>query len=266
MDDFFTLSKILWTLAVPSNLLIVLSAIGLVMLLVGVWRPAILALALGIGGQLVAGFSPLANYLVSPLEERFPTFVPDGRPVAGIILLGGSEVPHIALTRNVPAVNDAGERIIVFSALARTYPEARLVFSGGSGELGESAPMEAQATRMALKDVGVDPERVLYEGRSRNTAENASFVRAIIEPEPGARWLLVTSALHMPRAVGAFRAAGFPVTAAPVDYRTIGPNALDAPFLRAAAGLDLTDLASKEWVGLVAYYMTGRTSELLPGP
>ncbi|MDE1566659.1 YdcF family protein [Aquabacter sp. P-9] len=266
MDDFFTLSKILWTLAVPSNLLLLLSAIGFVMLLVGVWRPAILALALGIGGQVVAGFSPLANYLVSPLEERFPPFVPDGKPVDGIILLGGSEVPDIALTRNVPAVNDAGERVIVFSALSRVYPEAQLVFSGGSGELGESAPMEARAIRAALKDVGVDPDRVLYEGRSRNTAENASFVRAMIEPKPGARWLLVTSAFHMPRAVGAFRAVGFPVIASPVDYRTIGPDGLGTPFLRAAQGLDLTDLATKEWVGLAAYYLTGRTTALFPAP
>lgn len=266
MDEFFTLSKMLWTLAVPSNLFLVLSTIGVAMLLVGVWRPAILALALGVGGQVVAGFSPLANYLVSPLEERFPPFVADGRPVDGIILLGGSEVPEIALTRGVPAVNDAGERVIVFSALSRAYPEAQLVFSGGSGNLGEGGPMEARAIREAFKDVGIDPNRVVYEGRSRNTAENAAFVRAMIEPKPGARWLLVTSAFHMPRAVGAFRKVGFPVIASPVDYRTIGPDGLGAPFLRAAEGLDLTDLAAKEWVGLTAYYLTGRTNALFPAP
>lgn len=266
VDDFFTLSKIFWTLVVPSNLLILLATLGVTMVLVGVWRPAILALLLGIGGLVIAGFSPLANYLVSPLEERFPPFVPDSRPVDGIILLGGSEVPDIAITRNVPAINDAGERVIVFSALARTYPEAQLVFSGGSGSLGDDAPMEGRAVREVFKDVGIDPERVLYEDRSRNTAENARFVRAKIDPKPGARWLLVTSAFHMPRAMGAFRAAGFPVIAVPVDYRTTGPEGLATPFLRASEGLDLTDIAAKEWVGLTAYYLTGRINVLFPAP
>jgi len=266
MDGFFLLSKVFWTLAAPSNSLIFVALIGLVLLVVGMGRLGGGLIGLAVLGQLVTGFSPLANHIISPLEERFPPFVNDTRPVDGIILLGGAEVPDVALSRSIPAVNDAGERVIAFSALARTYPEAKLVFTGATGALTQTMAVEAQAVRYALEEVGIDPERVIFEARSRNTAENAIFTRAMVKPSPGSRWLLVTSAYHMPRAIGCFRAAGFPVIAYPVDYRTIGPEGLNEPFTRAAQGQDLTDAGIKEWIGLVAYYLSGRTGSLFPAP
>ncbi|MGU3494914.1 YdcF family protein [Xanthobacteraceae bacterium A53D] len=266
MDQFFTISKVGWLLAAPSNLLVFTLLMGLLLRAADVRRPAFVLVGLATTGLLVFGFSPIANYLISPLEERFPPFKDDGRPVAGIILLGGAEVPDVALARGMPAMNDAGERMIAFAMLARQYPEARLVFSGGSADLDTDRDMEADAVRLGLRDLGVDLDRVTFERRSRNTAENAAFTRELIQPEPGARWLLVTSAFHMPRAVGCFRQVGFPVTAYPVDYRTISPRALDGPFPRIAVGLDFTDLAAKEWLGLFAYYMSGRIPTLFPGP
>ncbi|WP_029004514.1 YdcF family protein [Azorhizobium doebereinerae] len=266
MDSFFTLSKLGWLLTAPSNLLVFGLVVGVLLRVADVRRPAFALVALATLGIVVFGFSPAANFLVSPLEERFPPYVDDGRPVDGIILLGGAEMPAVALARGMPAINDAGERMIAFAMLARTHPQARLVFSGGSADLEPGAGPEADAVRLALRDLGVDLARVTFERRARNTAENAAFTRALVEPAPGARWLLVTSAFHMPRAVGCFRAVGFPVTAYPVDYRTVSPKALDGPFLRVAQGLDLTDFAAKEWLGLLAYYLTGRIPVLFPAP
>ena len=70
----------------------------------------------------------------------------------------------------------------------------------------------------------------------------------------------------MPRAVGAFRRAGFPVEAYPVDWRTRGPEDLARPFRIASDGLKRTDTAAHEWVGLFVYWITDRSSELFPGP
>lgn len=266
MDDFFTLSKLFWGLAVPSNFLILLAVLGIAFALTGSRRLGLGCMILAVAGQIVTGFSPFPNHLVSPLEERFPPFVPDDRPVDGVILLGGAEVPEIALTRNIPAVNDAGERIIALAALARQYPNAVLVFTGAPGAYGETGALEARGMREALADVGVDLNRVQFETKSRNTAENALFTKAMAKPAPGSRWLLVTSAFHMPRAIGCFRQVGFPVVAYPVDYRTVGPDALGGMFTRASQGQDLTDLGAKEWVGLVAYYLTGKTDALFPAP
>lgn len=266
MDDFFTLARILWTLAVPSNILIFLLILGLALLATGTRRLGFAVLFLAVMGQAVAGFSPLANYLASPLEERFPPFVPDDRPVDGIILLGGAEVSDVAIARKSPAINDAGERVIAFAALARQYPQAQLVFTGTAGPYGDNDPRATAAMRSILQELGMDVSRVRFEAQARNTAENALFTRQMMNPAPGSRWLLVTSAFHMPRAVGCFRAVDFPVTAYPVDYRTMGPRGLDSLFTRAAAGQDLTDLVSKEWVGLAVYYLTGRTNALFPAP
>ncbi|MEW6258243.1 MAG: YdcF family protein [Pseudomonadota bacterium] len=266
MDEFFTLSRIFWVLAVPSNLLIFIAILGLAFVAVGVRRVGWVCVALAVLGQVTTGLSPFPNHLMSPLEERFPAFRDDGRPVDGIILLGGAEVDAVAVSRNLPAVNDAGERVIVFAALARKYPNAALVFAGAGEAFGESSTVEVAAVGSALADVGVDLTRVRFETRSRNTAENAAFTKAMMKPAEGSRWLLVTSAFHMPRAMGCFRAVDFPVVAAPVDYRTIGPGMLNGGFTRAAQGQDLTDIASKEWVGLLVYYLTGRTNALFPAP
>ena len=87
-----------------------------------------------------------------------------------------------------------------------------------------------------------------------------------MQPKPSERWLLVTSAHHMPRSIGIFRKAGFPVEAHPVDFRTRGWQDLDGPFGSLAAGLARTDAAMHEWAGLFVYWLTERTSELFPGP
>ena len=106
----------------------------------------------------------------------------------------------------------------------------------------------------------------MLESESRTTAENATFTRQLVSPKPGERWLLVTSAFHMPRSMGAFRKAGFEVEAYPVDWRSRGWSDLASPFSSLSMGLARTDTAVHEWTGLIAYWMTGRSSELFPGP
>ena len=117
-----------------------------------------------------------------------------------------------------------------------------------------------------FESLGVPPGRITLENRSRNTAENAAYSKALAAPKPGERWLLVTSAAHMPRAIGAFREAGFPVEAYPVDYQTNGWQDLRAVFGSLSGGLRQMDTALHEWIGLVAYRLTGKSSALLPGP
>ncbi|MFG1432217.1 YdcF family protein [Xanthobacter sp. V2C-8] len=267
MDSFFTISKLAWFVAAPSNALAIVLALAALALLAGLRRAGGVLLTVGVAGVLVFGFSPAANYIMSPLEERFPQFHDDGKPITGVLLLGGAELPDIGLARGQPAFSEAGERVIAFADLARRYPEARLAFIGGSGALiPDGHGREAEMMRQSLGALGIDPARVEFEEKSRNTAENAEFARALLKPKPGERWLLVTSAFHMPRAMGCFRAVDFPVVAYPVDFRTIGPSELNGLFSRAASGLDFTDVGVKEWVGLVAYYLGGKTRTLFPGP
>lgn len=264
---FFPLSKLIFFAITPSNFLILAGLLGCVLLVIGRRLRLGRALAiLGLGGLAVAGLSPLAVWTAMPLEDRFPQFVEDGAPVAGIVVLGGAIETRTSRARRQLVLNDAGERQIAMADLVRRYPNARLVFTGGSGNLQGNDTSEAEVVGRFADTLGLPRTRLILENRSRNTRENAVFTANLVKPQPGERWLLVTSAWHMPRAVGCFRKAGFTVSAYPVDYRT-GSGA-DAWRFRSFAsdGLMLLDLVAKEWVGLVAYKLAGYTDALVPAP
>ncbi len=263
---FFIVSKLFWAVFAPSTFLVLVVLAGVLLALR--WRRAGLALAgAGAAALLLFGLSALWVLLMLPLENRFPAFRDDGGRVNGVIVLGGGEEADISAERDQPAFALAGERVLALGYLARRYPEARLVFSGGSGQL-DAVPSQTEVAAVArtLPWLGVPAERVTMEGRSRNTWENARFTRDLVDPKPGERWLLVTSAYHMPRAVGCFRAVGMPVTAFPVDYRTGGHPSWTPPSDSLAEGMMSFEVAVREWIGLVVYYATGRSSALFPSP
>ena len=264
---FFPLSKLIFFVLTPSNFLILLGLLGCLLLFTefgrGIGRVLTVA---GFLGLLVAGLSPLPAWILAPLENRFPAFTEDERPVAGIVVLGGAVEADTSIGRDQITVNEAGEREIALADLARRYPQARLVFSGGSGSMRDDAVSEAEIVSRFADTLGVPRNRLILEQQSRNTRENALFSARMVQPKPDERWLLVTSAWHMPRSVGCFRKAGFDVTAYPVDYRTNWPR--DAYRLNsfASTGLGELDIGVKEWIGMIAYRFAGYTDEVMPAP
>jgi uncharacterized SAM-binding protein YcdF (DUF218 family) len=180
-------------------------------------------------------------------------------------VLGGAISPDVSAARHEVVLNEAAERLTVVADLARRYPDARILFSGGTGEL-IAGEREAPFAFRLFETFGIAPDRILLEDRSRNTIENALYSKEIARPMPGQRWLLVTSAYHMPRAIGVFRKVGFAVEPYPVDWRTRGAQDALRPFTSVGDGLRRVDTAVREWVGLAVYWITGRSSELFPGP
>ncbi len=264
---FFYPSKLFWFLAAPTNALTLLVALGAVLMFTRFVRTGRLLAVLSALGLLAAGASPLPFWLMRPLEDRFPIAVA-GPDVTGVIVLGGA----IGTSRGGLSVNDAGARMIESAALALRFPGMRVAFTGGDGSLlkeedANEAPTEADAAGRFYRAMGVAPERITLEDRSRNTWENAIFVKPLVAARPGEKWLLITSAWHMPRSMGVFRRAGIDVVAYPVDFTTSGKprdyTRLNRGF---SHGLLVTDLAVKEWIGLIAYRLAGYTDELLPGP
>lgn len=263
---FYSLSKIAWFVATPSNLLPLLVLGGLLLGLTRFRRSGLTLAFVATVAILAVGLSPFGQWLILPLEQRFPTFRDDGRPIDGVVVLGGSVLAEESISRDQLTVNEAGERVIALADLSRRYPDARIVVSGGGSTLLTEETAEAAGLARFASALDVPPERLVIEDRSRTTYENAVFSRRLAEPRAGERWLLVTSAWHMPRAVGAFRRAGFAVTPYPVDFRTRGPQDVTRPFPFVAEGLRRVDLAAKEWVGLAAYRAAGYTDALFPRP
>jgi len=190
----------------------------------------------------------------------------EGRRIEGIVVLGGAVQERQTGAHGLLALNDAGERVVALADLARRHPEARVIFTGGAGFYSTAERAEADVLRARIGELGLAPDRVIFENRSVDTWENATLSKRIAEPRPGETWLLVTSAWHMPRAIGIFRAAGWPVVAYPVDHRTAGWKDFWRGFGSTSEGLRHADIAAREWVGLAAYRLTGRSTELLPAP
>jgi uncharacterized SAM-binding protein YcdF (DUF218 family) len=268
---FFYLAKGLWFLLQPSTLIALLIGYGAILIWTGWARWGRRFVTIGAILLLVAGLSPLGNALILPLENRFPRVNLDDPPApAGFIILGGAEDRLVGSARHVPALNEAAERMVEAAVLARLYPEAKIAFSGGDAGILYRTGNEAEGAETLLTTLGVAQDRLILEAKSRDTYENAAFLKEELmrlgELGPGKRWLLITSAYHMPRAMGAFRASGFDVEPWPVDYRTRGTADLTRPFDKVSEGLRRVDVASREWAGLLAYWLRGRSDALFPAP
>lgn len=257
----FVLSKIFWRLVQPDLLLLAVVAIGLALTAsrwsrVGKWLAAI-----GTSLLLAVAFLPTDDWLMAPLENRFPP--PRSMPVRvdGIIVLGGAIDAERSVSHGIPSLNEEAERLTTFVTLARLYPSAKLVFTSGTGSIFADRPKEADVAKSLFADLGMDTAKIIFEREARNTFENAVFSKRLAQPKPGEIWVLITSAWHMPRAVGIFRRAGWPVVPWPVAYKTGGDY--DPSLITHLADLDR---AAHEWLGLLAYRLLDRTDALFPAP
>src|SRR6516162_10039185 len=262
---FFVLSKTLGVFLVPSNLIIAFGALGLGLIFSKRRRMGRWLLACCIAALLICGMSPVGALMLLPLESRFPPWKPEMGDPTGIIVLGGGVDPEMTTARGTPAINSSGARIVVAAELAHRYPKARLVYVGGNASLPVNLT-EAGVAEGIFKNLGIREDRVQLERKSRNTDENVRFVMRLVNPKPCERWLLVTSASHIPRAIGLFRKAGFSVEPYPVDWGTSGWSDSYEFQTDLVSGLVLTDRAAHEWLGLIAYRLTGKTDELFPSP
>jgi uncharacterized SAM-binding protein YcdF (DUF218 family) len=263
---FLFVSKLFGLSLTVSNLLIVAALLGALALRLRKRRIGLVLIWTAALGFVLIGFGPADAILMRPLEDRFPRPVNISEPT-GIIVLGGTLNAYISAPRNAIVFNQDGERMSEAAALAHRYPNAMVVFSGGTFGNTDESTSEASFAKRFLMELGVQESRIVLEQRSLGTAENAAFTRALVMPQPGQRWLLVTSASHMPRAVGAFRRAGFPVIGYPVGYTKSGrPQDFFEIRLEPSTGLVRADVALHEWIGLVVYWLTRKTDALFPGP
>jgi len=263
---FYSLSKIFWLFFQPVTIILILVLIAFLAMWRGFRRFGLGALGLSIVILFFASFTTLGSVLLAPLEDRFAK--PDEMPqrVDGIVVLGGYMNGEINAGRKGFELNSAADRIFEAMRLARLYPDAKVIISGGEGAYFEESAKEADSTRQMLIDLGFSGERYIYENKSRNTVENAVFSKELAEPKSGETWLLITSAYHMPRSVGCFRKADFDVVAWPVDYKTRASERFGLYLESPNEALSRFSVAMREWVGLAAYWFAGKTDMLVPQP
>jgi uncharacterized SAM-binding protein YcdF (DUF218 family) len=245
-----TSNYLLWSIVQPSHWVLFGA---LLTVLCWRWRLGRWAGLATAGLVIVLGVLPTGAWLMRPLETRFAEPNLTGE-VAGVVVLAGSERLRISELHSMPHVTSAGTRLTTFLVLAARYPQAQLVHTG--------TPREGQVARRLLIGAGVAPGRIRFEDQSRNTCDSAHKTHALVDPQPGERWLLVTSAMHMPRSVACFRAAGWDITPYPTDFR----RGTSAWHFGLVDNLGDLDLAAHEWLGLIYYRLRGFTNEVFPAP
>ena len=260
MDSlFFIASKTLGMVARVETWLLILLALAVLLGAMGRIRAMRRLVGLTFAAVLGLTVFPLGAPLLRSLEVQYPSNPPLPAHVDGIIVLGGAEDTASFVNWGIPGLNEGGERMTAGVELARRFPDAKLVFTGGSASLvyDDASHLPSRMTQALWLSLGVPEAQILLEDRSRNTSENAIFTRDMIQPQEGQVWVLVTSAFHMPRSVETFRRNGWTgLIPWPVDFRT-GPQTFRAEW-RLDDHLQDADVALKEYLGLVAYRMAGK--------
>lgn len=254
---FFVISKLFWIIAAPSQIILWLVLATAVLF----WRRRIRAAqktAIAAAALLVVfGVLPAGFWLMRTLENSY-TRPPWPERIDGVLVLGGGNNTRVLDSRGVPGADRALARLVGAFELSRRYPSARIVFSGGSGQIDDQSVSESTAAGRILTAMGLSPARLTLEGKSHNTWENFVFSQRLVKPAKGEIWLLATSAFHMPRAMAIARRTGWTMIPWPTDYHTtryLRHNWYDVP-----GNLYTSDTAVREYLGILVYRLSGKSA------
>jgi len=265
---FFSLSKILWFVTSPGSMILLAVLVSTVLLFIPRFqRLARPLLVFTVAVMMIIAVTPVGRVLFQVLENRFPMVEMTALPekIDGIIVLGGVINPVLSKSRGQLAIGSAVERITAMAELQLRYPDAKIIFSGGSGNIFNQQVKEADFVAPLLKQLGMDVSKVIFENQSRNTVENAANSIKLAGLVKGQTWIMVTSAFHVPRSMGVFRNIGWDVVPYPVDFGAAQDQTFDLGF-DLTQGLNYLGTSLHEVLGLIFYKLAGKTNEFFPSP
>ncbi|MEZ2130109.1 MULTISPECIES: YdcF family protein [unclassified Sinorhizobium] len=260
----FLFSKLVWIIGQPLSLAFILVILAIIAIIVR-WR--VLGLLASSASALVLFltlYTTVGPYLLQDLEERFPRPAGDPPELQCMIVLGGAFETEVTTTRGGIEMSAGGDRFVEALRLARKFPDARILVSGGDGSITGGYEGDGDIAKRFFPIFGIGRERLVEEAQSRTTFENAVNTKELLARNGLSNCLLITSGYHMPRSIGIFRKLDIPVTPWPTDYRTTGKVRLGLDFTQPSLNAQHMATAIREWMGLVGYYFAGRTSELYP--
>lgn len=211
---------------------------------------------------MICGNGLVAGWMAATLEKHYSTATPVPHADAIVVLSGGLEdrIPP----RTGIEVSEAGDRVLHAWRLFRDGLAPRIICTGGIATGGADGTPAADVILQFLKELGVPENAIIVEKLARDTHEHAVNLEPVFATNGIHRVLLVTSAMHMPRAVASFRKScpGIEFTPAPCDFRVV--DGQPRPWYRSLAAciptpsqLNIFTDAAHEYLGLVKYYFKG---------
>ena len=257
----YFISKFIWLFLTPLNFIIILFATGLLFSLINKKLLSKIFYIFSLMLFILIGIFPTGNLLLFKLEQYYqsPSIIPNN--ITGILILGGPTSVGLTVAHNQVSFNEAGERLTESIKIIRKYNPKIIIFSGGSQKQTFNDSHSYVAKRF-FSEMGIDVSQINFEFKSRNTYENILFSKKIAHPKKNEKWLIITSSFHMKRAMNIAEKIEWNFTPYPVDFRSGNKFTSFKPSFSLLENFNSFNLAFHEIVGLISYYMLGRTNKI----
>ncbi len=252
------LDKIIPLFVYPTGFIVVSALLCLLFLAWNWRRAAVTCLLIGTLYVWLCATPVFSRLLADSLEGRYEVKTVEQLPQADLIIMLGGALSPPGRWNPYGDLESTADRIIETARLYRAGKAPKVLVSGGQLFPVADSPSEAEMVRAMLIDFGVPEAVITVETLSRNTYENAIGTARMLQQQPGASVLLVTSAWHMQRAVAAFRRAGVTVVPAPTDsFRAQLADGFPFDYLPDVDALRISTMCIKEWIGMAVYKLRG---------
>ena len=258
----FYLSKVLWLIINPFNILIFFLFLTILFSFFKKNKLKNFSFSFFLIFLICFGILPLGEYLIYKLEKNYHNSIILPDEVDGILILGGATNPFLSHEHNQIILNGSVERLLESMTLIKKYKDAKVIFSSGSGSIKNPTMDHASIAKKFFMKIGLDTDKIIFENKSRNTYENIFFSKEIAKPTKNEKWIVITSAFHMNRAIFIGEKNNWTLTPYAVDF-TQPKKFTFIPNLDVLSNLGQMQHGSHEWIGLIAYFLMGRTSRIL---
>ena len=257
----FYLSKIFWLILNPFNLFIFITLLSIFLYFLNLRRVSLIIFLINFIFILIISFLPIGNFLIYKIEKEYHSNTKIPERVDGILILGGATNPLLFKEYDQISLGGSAERLVESVIVIKKFKKAKVIFSGGSGVINRPDLGHSQVAKSFYKKIGIETNKIIFEDDSRNTYENIIYSKKIAKPKINENWLLITSASHMKRALLIANKNNWKITPYAVDFKNT-KNFKFIPNLKLLKNINSFQQGSHEWLGLISYYLMGRTDKV----
>lgn len=256
----FLLGKALWLILAPSHFLLLILLLGVILFK---FKPNLsyrLSRSVTIVLLLIA-LTPVEHLILAPLEHRISA--PNSlRHIDSIVVLGGGQQKKQSHQFPYSGFGQHTGRMIAAIDLAKQL-NVPLIFVGGQEQATQELYLESTSLKTLVKMADLPSNQVFINDQSNDTYDNATKAKKILAAQQLNHSLLITSAAHMPRALGVFQQQQINITPFPVEYKLSNESHWFSP-ISLVKKLYLIEYGVHEWLGLAKYYLLGMTPSFFP--